>query len=397
MRIGIGTSGRRTRVLALFAAIGAVALGASGSPASAGSAAIPVDATPIGEFNQPIYATGAPGYDNLLFVVERAGRIRVMRGQRQVRRPFLDIAKRVGTDGEGGLLSVAFPPNYRDSGRFYVYFTDNRGDVQVDEYRRTKDSAVRARPGSRRAVITVPHPNNATNHNGGTAMFGPDGKLWIAPGDGGSTPQAAQNLSNLRGKLLRIDPVRPNGRPGHLSPASNPYVGEQGRDEIWARGLRNPFRFSFDGGYLAIADVGQDRREEVNYLTPADARGGDFGWPVYEGVESHPTTPGLIDPIFDYEHMNGGGAAITGGVVMRDPRFSGDLAPDRGRYLYADSSGALGSNPRGFIPLPDSGTVTDDRALAADISGIVAFAEGPKRRVYVVSLGQGVFRLDPPA
>lgn len=369
------------------------------NPARAGSAITNVVATKVGgDFDQAIFASAAPGYGRLLFVVERAGVIRVMRGDQQLRKPFLNIRDRVDTTGEGGLLSVAFPPDYRRSGRFYVYFTDNSNDVRVTEFRRAGKKSLRARPGSSRAVIEVPHPNDAFNHNGGTAMFGPDGMLWLAPGDGGSTPGAATNLKNLRGKLLRINPVRKRGRPGYNVPRGNPYVGRRGRDEIWAEGLRNPFRFSFDGRNIAIGDVGGGSREEVNFLPISDARGADFGWPRFEGDEGQagPSMPRLRDPIYDYQNPADDPAAVTGGIVSRDPRLSGDMAPSAGRYLYADVYNAEGPNPQSFRADPQTQFLTDRQPLVnVSISSIAAFARGAQLQNYVVSLASGVYRLDP--
>lgn len=244
----------------------------------------------IGNFDHPVYVAGAPGFSKLLFVVEQPGRIEVVRNGHRLRRPFLDLRRRVGYDGgERGLLSVAFAPDYARSGRFYVYYTDNRGAIRIDELHRR--GATRAAFGSRRSVIRIPHPVNA-NHNGGQMQFLGD-LLYFGTGDGGSEgdpPNNAQNKEVLLGKLLRIDPRASRGKP-YSVPADNPFVGKPGRDEIYSYGLRNPFRFSFDTvtakrPRIALADVGQDRFEELDYTTVAAARGANFGWDAFEGSRS---------------------------------------------------------------------------------------------------------------
>jgi glucose/arabinose dehydrogenase len=239
----------------------------------------------IGSFDQPVYVAGAPGFPKLLFVVEQLGRISVLRGGHRLRKPFLDIRGKISYGGERGLLSVAFPPDYAQSRRFYVYYTDPDGNIRVDEFKRA--SATRAAMGSQRKVIGIPHPVNA-NHNGGQLQF-LGNLLYFGTGDGGSggdPPNNAQNKDVLLGKLLRIDP-RPSGGQPYSVPASNPFVGKPGRDEIYSYGLRNPFRFSFDTSAkqprLVIGDVGQDRYEEVDYTTVGKADGANFGWDAFEG------------------------------------------------------------------------------------------------------------------
>ena len=195
-------------------------------------------------------------------------------------------------------MSIAFPPNYAESGLFYAYFTnkDCNGEtggcnIEVAEFKRRNQSSLDARETSWRTVIEVPH-QDAGNHNGGTAAFGPDGKLWIATGDGGSGGDEfdnARKLNKLLGKLLRINPqgaAKP-ARLGYRIPKDNPFVDAKGRDEIWSIGLRNPFRFSFDGDNIAIGDVGQGSREEVDIVPIATAKGADFQWPAKEGLIDH--------------------------------------------------------------------------------------------------------------
>jgi glucose/arabinose dehydrogenase len=345
----------------------------------------------IGSFDAPVYVTGAPGFPKLLFVVEQPGRIQVLSGGRM--RTFLDIRGLVGYGGEEGLLSVAFPPDYPRSKRFYVYYTDDAGDIRVDEFRRR--SATRASFGSRRPVIQVPHPVNS-NHNGGQLQFLGD-LLYFATGDGGAggdPPNNAQNKDVLLGKLLRIDPRASGGNP-YSVPSSNPFVGKAGRDEIYSYGLRNPFRFSFDTTRgqprLAIGDVGQDSFEELDYLTVGRANGANFGWDAFEGFADYgggtPDPGGTVKPIFAYGRGRGGGSCtIIGGYVARDPR----LPSLRGRYVYADlCEGQLRSL------VPHLKRASDDRRLGLRVETPSSFGEDQRRRLYVTSLEGPVHRLVP--
>jgi glucose/arabinose dehydrogenase len=347
----------------------------------------------IGSFDHPVYVTGAPGFPDLLFVVEQPGSIFVLRNGHLVQFPFLDLRPQVGYDGgERGLLSIAFPPDYAKSKRFYVYYTDNKGSIRVDEYRRK--SPIHAQPGSRRPVITIPHPVNA-NHNGGQLQF-LDDLLYLGTGDGGSggdPPNNAQNKDVLLGKLLRIDP-RPAGSKPYSIPADNPFVGKPGRDEIYSYGLRNPFRFSFDGGRIAIGDVGQNEFEELDYTTVAGAQGANFGWDAFEGFSEYEdensgtADPGnTVKPILAYGHSRGGGScSIIGGYVVRDPR----LPSLRGRYLYADfCDGQL----RTLVP--HLKRASDDRKLGPRVFSPTSFGEDTRHRLYVTSFEDGVYRLVP--
>lgn len=351
----------------------------------------------IGSFDHPVYVAGAPGFPKLLFVVEQPGRIAVLRGGHRLRKPFLDIRGDVSYGGERGLLSVAFPPDYPQSKRFYAYYTDNDGNIRIDEFKRA--SATRAAAGSRRKVIVIPHPVNA-NHNGGQLQF-LGNLLYFGTGDGGSggdPPNNAQNKGVLLGKLLRIDP-RPAGGKPYTVPASNPFVGKPGRDEIYSYGLRNPFRFSFDTTSakqprLAIGDVGQNEFEEVDYTTVAAAGGANFGWDAFEGFHRYegensgtPDPGGTTKPIFAYSHSRGGGScSIIGGYVVRDPRLKGL----RGRYVYADlCEGQLRSL------VPHLKRASDDHRLGLRVVSPSSFGEDDRRRLYVASLEGPVYRLVP--
>ncbi|MBW8058940.1 MAG: PQQ-dependent sugar dehydrogenase [Solirubrobacterales bacterium] len=351
----------------------------------------------IGRFESPVYVAGAPGFPKLLFVVEQPGRVRVLRGGRERRRPFLDISGLVSSGGERGLLSIAFPPDYRRSRRFYVYYTDRQGDIRVDEFKRR--GPVRAARGSRRAVLEIPHRANS-NHNGGQLQF-LGNLLFLGTGDGGSggdPPNNAQNLGSLLGKLLRIDPRAARGR-RYSIPASNPFVGGPGRDEIYSFGLRNPFRFSFDTvtakrPRIAIADVGQNRFEELDYTTVAAARGANFGWDAFEGFSRYrdensgtPNPGGTVKPILAYPLSRGGGScSIIGGYVIRDRRLRALYK----RYVYADfCEGEL----RSLVPhLRRAGR---ERKLGLAVSAPSSFGEDTHGRIYVCSLDGPVYRLVP--
>jgi glucose/arabinose dehydrogenase len=347
----------------------------------------------IGSFDHPVYVAGAPGFPKLLFVVEQPGRIFVLRGGHRLPHPFLDLRGRVGYDGgERGLLSVAFPSDYARSKRFYVYYTDKAGNIRIDEFRRS--GATRAAAGSRREVIRIPHPVNA-NHNGGQMQFH-GGLLYFGTGDGGSggdPPNNAQNRDVLLGKLLRIDPRASGGRP-YSVPADNPFVGTPGRDEIFSYGLRNPFRFSFDGERIAIADVGQNQFEELDYTTLAKASGANFGWDAFEGFSKYTDENGgtadpgdTVKPIFAYSHSRGGGScSIIGGYVIRDPRLGGL----RGRYLYADFC-----DGRLRTLVPHLKRASDDRKLGPSVASPTSFGEDGQHRLYVTSLEGPVYRLVP--
>jgi glucose/arabinose dehydrogenase len=343
----------------------------------------------VGSFNAPVYVTGAPGFPKLLFVVEQPGRILALQGGRE--RTFLDIRGLVSYGGEEGLLSVAFPPDYARSKRFYVYYTDDAGNIRVDEFRRR--TATRASFSSRRPVIEVPHPVNS-NHNGGQLQF-LDNLLYFATGDGGAggdPPNNAQNKDVLLGKLLRIDPRASGGKPYSI-PSSNPFVGKAGRDEIYSYGLRNPFRFSFDTTHrqprIAIGDVGQDSFEELDYLTVSRANGANFGWDAFEGFAEYdtPDPGGTVKPIFAYGRNRGGGSCtIIGGYVVRDRRLAGL----RGRYVYADlCEGQLRSLAPGLK------RARDDRKLGMRVESPSSFGEDQRGRLYVTSLEGPVYRLVP--
>lgn len=349
----------------------------------------------IGNFDNPTYVTGAPGFPKLLFVVEQPGRVEVLRGGRKLSHPFLDISGLVDFGGERGLLSIAFPPDYKQSGDFYAYYTDRAGNIRVDEFQRA--GATVADPSSRRNVIEIPHPINA-NHNGGQLQFFGN-LLYFGTGDGGSAgdpPNNAQSKGSLLGKLLRIDPRPSGGRPYSI-PADNPFVGKPGRNEIYSYGLRNPFRFSFDTTTaaqprIAIGDVGQNQFEELDYTTLGGASGANFGWDAFEGYHpyeeenSGTADPGgTTKPIMAYSHSrDGGSCTIIGGYVVRP----GGPAALRGRYLYADYCSGI---VRSLVP--HLRRASGDRKTGLTVSSPTSFGEDDLGRIYIASQEGPVYRL----
>jgi glucose/arabinose dehydrogenase len=358
-----------------------------------------LEAVQIGTFSSPVYVTGAPGSPDLLFVVERAGAVRVMVNEVKRAQPFLDIRDLVrglpdtSAGGEEGLLSIAFPPNYAQSGRFYVAFTNNAGNVEINEFRRSATNRLVASRPSRRPLLTVSHPE-ARNHNGGQLQFAGDGLLYISIGDGGRSPPGdlARNIWSRLGKILRINPLPSGMGAAFTIPASNPFVGKPGNDLIFAYGLRNPWRFAIDAGRIIIGDVGQQRREEVDFLSLSTASGANFGWPRFEGnLSFDPTRPGPHrpkPPIHTYSH-DSGGCAIIGGYIMRDPRIPA-LA---NRYLYGDACTGV---VRSFVPNVPAQTVANDASTGLTLAGLSSFGRGANNRLYATQLGGPVVRLDPP-
>ncbi|MDX6632162.1 MAG: hypothetical protein QOG26_167 [Solirubrobacterales bacterium] len=386
---------------------GALALAAIASPASAG--AVTLTRVTGHDFNSPVYVTQPPNGGPLL-VVEQPGVIRAIKGNSVRSTPFLDIRGRVTGGGEQGLLSVAFPPNYARTHLFYVYYT-NRGcsaagdcDIEIDEFHRSRSNSSRADASSRRRVLTIPH-RQAGNHNGGQLQFDRHGRLYAGTGDGGGGGDQfgnALNRNRLLGKLLRIYPRAHRGHP-YTVPSGNPYVGRKGRDEIYSRGLRNPWRFSIDqvgsSEFLAIGDVGQGNQEEVDYETLGGALGANFGWNQFEGFLTYPggalagSQPN--PPIFAYSHGGAicpsGGCAIAGGYVVHDPA----LPSLSGRYVYADTyQGDL----RSFVPALGGSSgdqAVTDGAIPLHVDFVSSFGRDMEGQIYVASLNGPVFRLTP--
>jgi hypothetical protein len=387
------TPGRPALALQLALVGSLVALAASPAPDEADAAQL----DRIGRFDRPIYATAAPSDQRRLFVVEREGRIRVMVGGRKLRRPFLRIPGGVSTDGERGLLSMAFHPGYERNRLFYVFYTDDGGDLRIDEFRSARRSSNRAKRGSGRRVLQIEH-SSASNHNGGQLQFGPDGLLYISTGDGGGGGDPSRNgqdTGSLLGKILRIDPRATRGR-RYTVPRSNPFVGRRGQGEIFALGLRNPFRFSFDRatGDLVIGDVGQSRVEEVNYRDRSQRPGANFGWNCFEGRDRFEGAPsgcnlsfgGHVEPLIERRHSQGD-CSVIGGYVARH----GSLGPLRGRYVYGDlCTGVLRATR---LPGAGSRGRREVRVASLGSGSLVSFGEGAGGKLFVVSQDGPVYRL----
>jgi len=345
----------------------------------------------VGRFDAPVFVTAPPGDRRRQFVVEQGGRVMVIRDGRTLAEPFLDIRGQVTAGGEQGLLSLAFAPDYAESRRFYVYFTDGAGDQRIVEYR--SSGAERTRRGSGRLVLRM--DDAESNHNGGLLMFGPDDLLYVGTGDGGGAGDRhgargnAQDLGSLLGKILRIDPRAGGGRPYRI-PDGNPFVGRSGaRGEIYAYGLRNPWRFAFDRatGDLAIGDVGQGEYEEISYVARGEGRGANFGWRPYEARARYAPgerAPGHVRPVIARSHADGN-CSITGGVFVRDRRLR-----LRGRYIFGDfcrgrieSARLAGGRARGVA------------STALEVSSLSSFGEDARGRVYAISLDGPVYRIVP--
>jgi glucose/arabinose dehydrogenase len=343
----------------------------------------------VGDFEAPLYVTAPPGDRRRVFVVEQAGRIVVVRGGKRVAQPFLDIRSKVTAGGEQGLLSMAFAPDYAQSGLFYVYYTEKSGTEAIWEYHRASDDSADA--ASARLVLRMDDPE--PNHNGGLMVFGPDKLMYVGTGDGGGGNDQhgargnAQSLSSPLGKILRIDPRRSGGR-AYTIPSSNPFVGRSGaRGEIYAFGLRNPWRFSFDraNGDLVIGDVGQDEIEEIDFVKKGRGRGANFGWRPWEGRQRLFDEPaaGAVFPVITHTHQ-AGFCSITGGFVARDRGVPGLY----GRYVYGDYC-----NSRLRVATLRAGRRAQSRTLSVPaVSGVSSFGEDAAGRLYVTSLNGPVYR-----
>jgi hypothetical protein len=339
-----------------------------------------------------------------MFVVEQNGDIEILNVATGSinSTPFLTI-NGLSNGNEQGLLGMAFHPDYVNNGLFYVNYTNGAGDTVIQEYSRANNDQANA--ASARTLLTIDQP--FSNHNGGWMGFGQDDLLYIATGDGGSggDPQNnAQDITNnLLGKMLRIDPLGNNSSNGQYgNPGSNPFVGVTGDDEIWAFGLRNPWRPSFDRltGDLYIADVGQGAREEVNVQAASSSGGENYGWRIREGTSGN-SLPGAIDPIYDYSHGSGDlqGFSVTGGYVYRGPidalqghYFFADFITQRIWSLKWDGSDPStfdGTNYTDFIDWTD--VISTD---AGTINGLSSFAEDESGNLFLIDLGGEIFRID---
>ena len=380
------------RVLALLAAGVASAAPPCREPAT--PAALPkvaLQAVAQG-LDRPVHVAPAGDGSVRLYVVEQAGVVRIFDHGRLLPEPFLDLRRRVESGGEKGLLSVAFHPHYRDNGMFFVNYTarDGRGlHTRISRFQRA--SAVRADTGSETVVLRVDQPYS--NHNGGQLAFGADGFLYIGMGDGGAANDPhnhAQDPGSLLGKLLRIDIDRSDPGQAYAVPVDNPFVSRPGyRPEIWALGLRNPWRFAFDAGSgaLYLADVGQDRVEEINIIR----KGGNYGWRVLEGEICTPgvnavcSPAGFDEPLFTYRHPEG--FSVTGGFVYRGQAIPGLC----GAYLYADYV-----TRRLWALRARKGKVTVQAELLRTDGPISSFGQDADYELYLADHGNGrVYRLVP--
>ncbi|MDC9825839.1 PQQ-dependent sugar dehydrogenase [Devosia sp. ZB163] len=335
--------------------------------------------------DMPLFAT-APAGDPRLFVLEQTGRIRIVADGALLERPFLDLSGSVSNGNEQGLLGLAFHPDYAENGRFFVNYTDGDGDTQVVAYTVSADANV-ADPASATTLLTIDQP--ARNHNGGWLGFGPDGLLYIGMGDGGGAgdrQNRAQNPNELLGKLLRI---HVDGATPYTIPPANPYAAGGGAPEIFAIGLRNPWRIDFDGDLIYIADVGQNAQEEIDVIGTADA-GANLGWRIMEGDACFQAETcnrdGLVLPIYTYSH-DSGGCSITGGYVYR-----GKAIPELdGHYFFADfCDGRVHSLT---YSEGTAGNVTDWTDQLGTPGAITSFGEDSAGELYITTIEGNLLQL----
>lgn len=345
----------------------------------------------VTDLDQPLHVTGAGDGSGRLFVVEKGGRIWVLRDGERTRAAFLDIADKVSGASEQGLLSIAFPPDFEESAVCYINYTDRDGASVISRLSVEGDAAD---PDSEQMLLRLPQP--FSNHNGGGMLFGPDGYLWVGFGDGGSggDPRGnGQNLGTMLGAMLRLD-VSDARADSYEIPEDNPFRGRDGAlPEIWAYGLRNPWRFSFDRltGDLWIADVGQTAWEEINFQTAGSPGGENYGWNVYEGAHTYPggeavsAAEGFVMPVVEYDRS--AGKSVTGGYVYR-----GTGQPKLwGTYLYADFvDGRIWGLQRA-----EDGSVKTKLLLDNDMM-IASFGEDDNGELYVVDYNGGVYRVVAP-
>lgn len=372
-------------------------------PNGPGRAVSQIDAVRLASgLAQPLFLTAAPDDPTRLFVVEKGGAIKVMDPATgtTLPTPFLNVAGQVATASEQGLLGMAFHPDYATNGRVYVCLINLSGDTEIREYRVDPANPNRLDPASARAILTIDQPAQFTNHKGGWIGFGPDGKLYVASGDGGGSGDplgSGQNYETLLGKMLRID-VDADGFPAdparnYAIPSDNPFVGAPGLDEIWAGGLRNPWRNSFDRatGTLFIADVGERAREEINL----GIKGANYGWNIFEGNAPFAGggSAGLTFPIHDYPHSFG--RSVTGGYVLRSNEGEGL----HGQYLFADFITdrlvSLSDASGAWVATDRTAQLVYGGPGTGTISAPASFGEDAEGRLYVVDIDGEIFRLSP--
>jgi glucose/arabinose dehydrogenase len=400
-----------TAILAagLLAAILPTAAGATALPDSGTAAANVVLAAPSAAsvkltvvargLISPVFATSPNDGTRRLFIVQKNGQIRILKNGAVLRGVFLNISALVSKGGEQGLLGLAFHPSFRTNHKFYVDYTDLAGNTVIREYRASTTNPNVVQAGSGRTILRIAQPYS--NHNGGMIAFGPDGYLYIGMGDGGSggdPGNRAQSTSTLLGKMLRIDVNGTSAYGNYRVPSTNPYVGRAGLDQIWQRGLRNPWRWSFDRstGNLWIGDVGQNRYEEIDRAVRTSSgagRGVNWGWRTMEGFHCYRpstgcSTSGLSLPTLEYSHATNSRCAVTGGYVYRGTRIP-SLA---GWYLFGDyCSGEILAVPAGASSRPAPVT------LFGTGSGrlVSSFGQDWAGELYVCDLRGTVYRIDP--
>jgi glucose/arabinose dehydrogenase len=341
-----------------------------------------------GGFNSPTHITHAGDGSKRLFITEQAGKILIIKKNKILKTPFLDINDRVGCCGERGLLSAAFPDNYSSKKYFYVNYTNIKGSTVIARYKLTSNPDI-ADIKSEDILLTIKQP--FSNHNGGQMAFGPDGYLYIGTGDGGLIGDPfnnAQDRRSLLGKILRIDVE--SGKFPYAVPPDNPFLKRRDyRPEIWAIGLRNPWRFSFDRatGGLFIADVGENNYEEINFQSPSSKGGENYGWSILEGSRcfgsAYCNKAGLVIPVAEYDHSQG--CSVTGGKVYRGKKFPSL----QGIYFYADyCSGRIWG-------LVKSGTIWLNRLLINSGLSVTTFGEDETGEIYLADYSKGnIYRIE---
>jgi glucose/arabinose dehydrogenase len=414
----VPTSISTVLAIAAFAALGAPSLASTATRAAGGVTAPAIsaafDPTKValhvtlvkGGFSSPVLVTNAHDGTNRLFIVEQAGDIRILQGGTVRSTPYLDLRGAITSGGERGLLGLAFDPNFPAYPYAYVDFTDKNGNTAISRYTVSKTNAnvLDRTSGVRILTITQPYPN----HNGGNLAFGPDGFLYIGMGDGGSAgdPQnRAQSFDGLLGKMLRIDVHHATSSTHYVAPSDNPYVGKAGNDLIWSRGLRNPWRWSFDSatGALWIGDVGQDRWEEVDRSVPSNGtragRGLNYGWNTMEGFAcfkpaSGCSTTARTKPLLVYGHVVSGtdNCAVTGGFVYRGTG-SPALA---GGYVFGDYCSGRIWVVAANATSPATPTVLR-QATASPQLRISSFGVDEAGELYLTDLNGGLYALTATA
>jgi glucose/arabinose dehydrogenase len=399
----------RARTLLLAAALAAMVLpsAASASPArpapevsrpTAAPTSSTIDLVKVADVTDPVLAISPKGDNARLFIVLKGGTIRIVKNGTLRSTPFLNISGKVSRGSEQGLLGLAFHPNFATNRRFYVNFTNTSGNTVVRRYRASASNPDVVEPGSGRTILKIQQPYS--NHNGGMIAFGKDGYLYIGTGDGGSggdPGNRAQSKSSLLGKILRINVNGKTATKNYRIPSSNPYVGRPGRDEIWQRGLRNPWRWSFDRSTdaLWIGDVGQNKYEEVDRVTWTSSGPGkatNWGWRVMEGNHCYNpasgcNTTGKKRPLVEYSHGSNGRCSVTGGYVYR----GSDVAALRGWYVYGDycsgevwAVSATASRPASPVRLLGTGSGRLISGFGQDASGELYLCDLANDAVYQI-------------